>query len=314
MELCLDLVQQIISMMLMASAGFLLSRFRIVTGEESRTLSCVCVYVILPAAFIDAFQYELTSERVQGLSIALIAALVIYAMFLSMIALLKRSPLQLTNEEQSSVIYNNSGNLVIPMLCGMASLGEDYVFYTCAYILIQNLLIWSHGQMLMGSGGRPSLKKIFLTPCMIGLFAGILFFFLEIQLTGPVNTAISAISGCMGPVSMLIIGMMLGEHDLRAIFSSRRIYMVTFIRLILLPLITIGLLLALRQLLSHPDLTNILTVSLLCAIGPSAATVSQQAQLYHNPHRVYVSAINAVTTLLCAVTMPVMVLIFQLLL
>lgn len=36
------------------------------------------------------------------------------------------------------------------------------------------------------------------------------------------------------------------------------------------------------------------------------------AQLYHNPNSGYVSSINVFTTLLCAVTMPVMVLLFQL--
>lgn len=312
MQLSIDLAQQIISMMLMASVGFLLSRLHVVSGDQSRSLSCVCVYAVLPAAFVSCFQYDLTADRLQGLGISMIAAVGIHAMYLVVLTLLKHSPIQLTNEEQCCVIYNNSGNLIIPMLCGMASLGESYIFYTCAYIAVQNLLVWSHGQSLMG--GKPSLKKILLNPCMIGIFVGILLFFFQIRLTGPVATAVNGLSSCMGPLAMLIIGMMLGDRDLKAIFSDRRIYLVSFIRLIFFPFLIILLLAVLVRLLSHPDLTNILTVSLLCAIGPSAATVTQQAQIYHNPHRTYVSAINAVTTLFCAVTMPVMVLIFQLLL
>ena len=81
---------------------------------------------------------------------------------------------------------------------------------------------------------------------------------------------------------------------------------------VLNPLLSMAVLLALRVLWPHSDGDNVLLVSLLCAIGPAASAITQMAQLYHNPNSGYVSSINVLTTLLCAVTMPVMVLLFQL--
>ena len=54
-------------------------------------------------------------------------------------------------------------------------------------------------------------------------------------------------------------------------------------------------------------------VTLLCAIGPSATTITQLAQMFRSPESRYVSSVNAVTTLLCVVTMPIMILLFQML-
>ena len=51
-------------------------------------------------------------------------------------------------------------------------------------------------------------------------------------------------------------------------------------------------------------------MSLLAAITPSAATVTQMAQLYDREAD-YASAIYVVTTLLCIVTMPVLVGLYQ---
>ncbi len=313
MQLSIDLAQQIVSMVLMCFVGFLISRFHIVSAEESRIVSRTCVYAIIPASMINAFQNDLDAERLSGLAVAFIAAVLIHGMYFLVTGIMNKTPLALTNEEVASTVYNNAGNLVIPMIYGVSSLGGEYVFYTSAYIAIQNLLMWSHGQQVMGSRGKPSLKKIFGNPCMISILVGIVFFFLQIKVTGPVGTAVSSLAACLGPVSMLVIGMMLGEQDLKEVFSDLNVYRVSAIRLILLPIFSLVILVALSKVWVHPDINNILTVSLLCAVGPAAATITQQAQLYNNPHRAYVSAINVVSTILCAVTMPLMVLIFQLL-
>ncbi len=313
MQLSLDLAQQILSMVLMGFVGFLLSRFHVVTAEESRIVSRTCVYAIIPASMINAFQNDLDANRLSGLALAFLAAVLIHGMYFLVTGLMNRTRFSLTNEEVASTVYNNAGNLVIPMLYGVAALGGEYVFYTSAYIAIQNLLMWSHGQQIMGSEGKPSLKKIFGNPCMISIMVGIVFFFLQIKVSGPVGTAISSLAACLGPISMLVIGMMLGEQNLKEVFSDGNVYRVSAIRLLLLPVISMVILVVLAKVWNHPDVNNILTVSLLCAVGPAAATTTQQAQLYNNPHRAYVSAINVVSTILCAITMPMMVLIFQML-
>ena len=52
-------------------------------------------------------------------------------------------------------------------------------------------------------------------------------------------------------------------------------------------------------------------VMLLCASGPSASIVVQLAQLYNSPERGVVSSVNALSTLMCALTLPAMCILFQ---
>ena len=59
-----------------------------------------------------------------------------------------------------------------------------------------------------------------------------------------------------------------------------------------------------------PEGRTILLVTLLAICTPSASTLTQMAQVYGKDAD-YASAINVVTTLLCIVTMPLMVALYQ---
>ena len=50
--------------------------------------------------------------------------------------------------EKIAVSYSNSGFIGIPLISGV--LGDKGVFYMTAYITVFNLLLWTHGIILMG--------------------------------------------------------------------------------------------------------------------------------------------------------------------
>ena len=83
------------------------------------------------------------------------------------------------------------------------------------------------------------------------------------------------------------------------------------VRLLVLPLLTLLLFRASGLASWTADGSTILLISFLAAAAPCASTVTQMSHLYgHNGE--YASLINVVSTLLCVITMPVMVFLFQL--
>lgn len=309
MELSILLLEQIISMVLMALSGFVLGRMGLITGKQSRVLSCVCVYLCLPCSMIASFSTTLETEKLVGLGLGLVAAVLIHLLYLLLDRVFSCPPAAMTREEQALVTYNNAGNLIMPMVRNI--LGLEYVLYTSSYILVQNLLVWTHGQKLMGGEQTLRWKKVISNPVIAGIGIGLLLFMTGLPLPAPLRTAVEGFSGCMAPLCMLVTGIVMSELDLKKAFSQSRVYLMSLIRLILLPLLSVGILLILNRLFPIVDAANILTVSLLCAIGPSASTIVQQAQIYHNPNVGYVSSVNAMTTVLCAVTMPLITLLFR---
>ena len=67
MEMSLMLLEQILAMVLMALAGFAAAKLRLISGEESRVLSQISVYIVAPCSLIDAFQTEFEAEKLTGI-------------------------------------------------------------------------------------------------------------------------------------------------------------------------------------------------------------------------------------------------------
>ena len=145
---------------------------------------------------------------------------------------------------------------------------------------------------------------------MIAIFAGVLLFLLRIQLPAPVQDAVDSISSMVGPMGMLILGMLIAEMDLKKLLSYHRLWWITLLRLVGIPLIGIVLLKYSSLAALVPEGRTILLVTLLAICTPSASTLTQMAQVYGKDAD-YASAINVVTTLLCIVTMPLMVALYQ---
>ena len=142
------------------------------------------------------------------------------------------------------------------------------------------------------------------------IIIGLALFLCRITLPDIIQTAVTTIGSMIGPVSMLITGMILGSMTFRDIFSNKRIFPVTFMRMIVMPLLAILILKITRldRFISNGE--TILLIVLLSELTPSANVVNQNAVLY-NKDPEYASAIQILGTIISIVTIPLMVTIFQ---
>ena len=304
------LIKQIMAMVLMALAGFLAGKAGVLTDEESRGLSKACVYVIVPCSLVDAFRTEFEMEKLTGLMVCMVAAALIHLLYLVIDqVLMKRGEQPMTPGERASVIYSNSGNLIIPLVQG--ALGSDYVIYICSYLIVQNLLTWTHGQRLMGGTKPLTVKNVMTNPAILSICLGTALFFLRVRLPGALGTAVSSLAACIGPLSMLLVGILLSQMDLKAVLRSWQVWRTVAIRLLLCPGLVMAMLWGFHLLWQGGNSAAVLTVMLLCASGPSATIVVQLAQLYDSKDKWVVSSVNALSTLMCALTLPALCILFQ---
>lgn len=308
MTMALLLFEEIAQLFLCILLGWLLVRCRLLKPEDSRVLSVVCLYLVIPCVIVPAFQIEHTPELIRGLLLALGVAVGIHVFLFAAVALLRR-PRQLMPVEQASVIYSNSGNLIIPLVTSI--LGPEWIIFATMFQLVQLFPMWTHGRFILSADRRLSWKAIFLNVNILSVFAGALLFLTDTSLPAMLTDTMESIGSMIGPLSMFVAGMLMGGQDLKAILRIRSIWKVVFLRLIATPLVILCVLKYSGLAGLAPNGTSILLVSLLGACAPAASTVTQMAQVYGYEGD-YASAINVASTLLCIVTMPLMVLLYQL--
>lgn len=302
----LQLLQQIIVFFLMMACGFAVVKRGLIDAKSSKTLSVICIYIIMPCVMINAFQIEYSRSIRNGFLLAVAAAILIHILLLVFVQIIGR-PLKLSVVEKESIIYSNSGNLVIPLVTVV--LGEKWVIYASAFLSVQMILMWTHGQSLMESKAGVNWKKILCNINLIAIILGIVLFFTQIRLPVILGNAMSQISATLGPVCMIMLGMTMTEVDWKDIFSHLRIYLITILKMVVTPLIILLLLKYLPVESLVKDGKTILLISLMAVITPSATTVVQLAQLY-DQDPVYASTINVMTTLVSIITMPLMVMFY----
>lgn len=300
------LIKKIIELFIYLFIGLILVKTKILKSADSIVISKFCMYIVYPCTLICVFQQEISPTLKNDLIYASILALIINFSLIGLCELLSRL-FHLSVVEKSSVIYPNSGNLIIPLISYL--FGDKWLVFTAPYMAIQGVLMFTHAKG-MYSKERPGLKSIFGNTSIMFTIIGLILMLANIQLPLIVGNVMTEMKNMIGPLSMLLSGMILAGKDFRSIFQNRRIWLVVALRLIVIPVI---LILAMSVLI--PDRLaaqefQINLILLLAAMAPAASTMVQFAQLYQSDEH-YASSINILTTLFCIITMPLMVALYQ---
>lgn len=295
MQISILLMEQIFELFLMILMGFIIVKVGIVKEEDSKVLSKIVLYLIIPCVIINAFQVDYTKKTVNGLLIALAASVLLQVVLLLVVFVMGKL-FSLNEVETASIYYSNSGNLIVPIVTFV--LGQKWVLYGCVFMSVQLVFLWTH------------CKKIILNINMISIAIGAILFFTRIRLPELITNTISSVGNMIGPASMIVTGMLFAGMDLKAIFANKRVYFISALRMIVVPLIALFLIKISHLATLSADAQKIMLIVFLAVITPSASTVTQMCQVYGNDAH-YASAINVVTTLCAIVTMPFMVLLFS---
>ena len=307
MHISILLMEQIIQLFLMIFMGFLIVKAKLLNSEDSKVLSIIVLYLIIPCVIINAFQVDYTSQTVKGLLIALAGSVMTQVILLIVVSILGKV-LHLNEVEVASIYYSNSGNLIVPIVTFI--LGKEWILYGCVFMSVQLVFIWTHCKKIISRESSYDWRKIVLNINMISIAIGIVLFLTRIHLPEDINSTLSAVGSMIGPASMIVTGMLFAGMDFKQIFASRRVYFVTFLRLIVVPTIALVLIKFSHLASLSSNGSKIMLIVFLAIITPSASTVTQMCQVYGNDSQ-YASAINVVTTLLAIITMPLMVMLFQ---
>ena len=293
----LVLAKQILEMFLLAGVGYLLFKAGKISGEGSRTLGNILIYVSLPAVIINGFLVERTPEHVSGilLSMAGALALILVSVLISHF-IFRSNPIG-----AFAAAFSNPGFFGIPLV--IASLGREYVFYAACFIAFLNIGQWTYGvSRLTGQPLRQgfALKKLIRAPFVIAITVGLLLFATQLPLPGIFRDGLSAAAGLNTPLAMFTVGIYLAQTDLKKMLKDRSLYAVSAVRLLLIPLAALGILS-----LFPANLNGMKTVLLIAAACPVGSNVAVYAQLHGKDYPYAVETV-IISTLFSVISIPLL--------
>ncbi|OJF76238.1 MAG: hypothetical protein BKP49_08850 [Treponema sp. CETP13] len=318
MELTIITVTQIAQMFIIMIIGLISTKLKVITKEGNIQLSNVLIYIVTPILIVSSYQQEFSKEKLAGLGIAFFLAVITHVLgiFIAKICISRKS--QNFVVERMSIIYTNCGFIGLPLL--YALFGSDGVFYCTAYITAFHIFLWSHGIMLMNAGNevkKTTFLKKFITiithPNIIAIIIGLLFYVIRIRLPKIIIEPFYAINALNSPLAMLVAGSTLAGTSIIKILKTKRIYWVTVCSLILVPFFSLLIFKAIMYAVApFYLLDSTIVISILIGTACPAGAMTTMLALSYNKDSEYASSIFSITTLLCIVTIPLLVFVFGL--
>ena len=137
-------------------------------------------------------------------------------------------------------------------------------------------------------------------PLVLSLLAGVVIYFCRVPVPQFFRSPMAAIAGMNAPLAMIVLGVYLAQTDLKAIFTRPRLYALSAVRLVVIPLLTIACLLLLPA--GWKKIGAVLVIVNAAPIGSNIAVYAQRLGL----DSAYAVQMVCLSTLLSLVTLPVM--------
>ena len=83
MEISILLMEQIAELFLMILMGYIIVKTGLLKGEDSKVISKIVLYLVIPCVIINAFQVDYTSEKVKELLLVFAASVLLQVILLA---------------------------------------------------------------------------------------------------------------------------------------------------------------------------------------------------------------------------------------
>ncbi|MDO4962001.1 MAG: AEC family transporter [Eubacteriales bacterium] len=291
--------KSIIQLFLLILAGILLYKLRIVKDEGLPTINGILLHAALPALLFRSFQMDILFENRSLLTEALGLSL-FYQLFTLLLCFIFIRKGDDKGIERCSAAFTNNAFVAVPLLSSI--FGDVGAFYASATNVISSFLIWSLIPMMLTgrTSAKEFIKQVFNDKVIVCIFALILLL-LNIRVPDMIMTPIGYLANLTTPLAMISIGMVIAASDIKGLINGRVMW-ISFLRLIVTTFIVcFALKLFVKdnvQFVSFCVLTATPTGTLTTILAENAGINSEKA-----------SGIFLVTTIFCAVTIPLTVLI-----
>ncbi|MBO4927003.1 MAG: AEC family transporter [Clostridiales bacterium] len=284
--------------------GFVLRKGGIIDEKMQKGLSDILLLAILPFSILASANYEKTPEVENGMLATLVAALIYYLISLIAMRLLSR---KLPFEEKEKrvfvtmTVFANTGFVGFPLMSALY--GNQGLLLAVVFNLSYNLFMYTYGIHLL-SGKTGSIVSILSNPVNIASVTAIVIFISPFRFPSYVSEPVDLIGSMTVPLSMIIIGSNLAAMPFLKVISDPKSYLISFVRLILLPALVMGGMYIAFQSLSIAAATAAVVV-LMCTLPCGSMNVILSEKYDCAPE--FAARATVQSMLLCMATLPAFV-------
>ena len=206
-------------------------------------------------------------------------------------------------------VFSNCGFLGIPLAEVLFPDRPEVAVYVSLFNVMSTFLLLTFGVYVLSGDKRDvSFRRAVFSPIMASIILGVIFSLSGIaDILPQVVTYADILASLTTPLSMIVLGVQLSGIRLSVLVTTPTLYVTAAFKLVAAPLSTVLLMFVLR-LCGVPLSTPLMAGLLISTAVSSAASSSAMAKKYGVDGE-YAAVLTLGTTILCAVTFPLLYLV-----
>lgn len=226
--------------------GFILVKLKVLPENSSAVLSKLENTIFIPALVMKNFIENFTVDRITSalpliyVSFAIAFIAIPFAIIVSKVVIKDRYIQKIYTYGLSFSNFGFMGNAVVSSL--FPEVFFEYLIFTLPLWIL--IYLWGVPRLLMtDTTKKQSFKealKSFVNPMFIAMIIGMIIGLTGIVLPKWTVSLISVSGDCMSPVAMILTGVVVSSISLKKTFTNIRIYIISIVRLVVMPLIFAG--------------------------------------------------------------------------
>ena len=242
MDIFVPTLNQIAYLFLLIFIGYIIVKTKLMPKNSDTVLSKLESYLFIPALVLSTFMTNFKIENIQSYGQYFMAGFLLCVIGILTAILLSKLFFKNDKIYTYGLAFSNfafMGNAIVLAL--FPKIFTEYLIFVLPFWIF--VYLWGVPAILSEETNvKVTIKtrlKAFINPMIISVFIGVFIGLINIKLPLFIESSISTLSGLMTPIAMIITGMTIAKIDIRKVLKKVNIYLLSVIRLIIIPIIGI---------------------------------------------------------------------------
>ncbi len=302
------ILSKITSIFLIMAVGFFLNRGKVISSDGTKFFVDLLLLVTTPCMILSSVtSKEFNSDTVVSTVEMFICGIGFFAITFALGYFLCKKVLRVSPKEDLGVYILafstvNNGFMGFPIT--NAIFGGNILYLMILHNICLTVYMYSAGPFILSlnhSQGKFDLKRLlktFKNPSTIMSFVSIAMLIAGIHLPTTIGESVSLIGDVTVPLSMLVVGMQLGDSNIMRIIKNKGLLIMSLLKMLFIPIIVF-------LLLNWLPISTYVKVAAIFASAFPSAVVTSAITAMENKNSLLAAEIIALTTLISVAVIPI---------
>lgn len=315
----LIIASKVLIIFLYIAVGFAANKFKILGTDSLKHLISLVLNITAPCLLVTSIcKQQVTASTLTDTISTLLFSLILFIVFGFITLKISRCLKNINTDDQNvlsvAMVTCNSGFMGFPV--ASAVFGPVIFYYTVIQNVAFNLYLFTGALIQLNLGNDNSSRKfdkkvnlkVLLSPLKslvtVVSFISVFFLFAGIRIPKYPMELMTNIANITIPLSMIIVGIQLGDCKIKELFSNINLIISSFVCLILIPALSLVL-------LSFVPISSTVKLTIVLSFTYPSAVLGVAIASGENKNTKLMAEAVALSTMLSMITLPVWIMILS---